>query len=97
MSGRNSEVGGGGGGGRDGFGNGSCTPGSTSTSHGHHHHHSHMLSPLDGGASGPTSISSSQKAEKKTFYSRIPPLGRSGSGSDKKSSIISNSTSSTIK
>ncbi|ODM95401.1 DCN1-like protein 3 [Orchesella cincta] len=89
MSGKNSE---GGGNGRDGFGNGSCTPGSASTPH---HNHHLMISSLDGAASGPTSVSGSQKAEKKTFYSRIPPLGRSGS--DKKSSIISNNTSSSIK
>lgn len=60
--------------------NGSRTPGSSSN----------RIITVDSGANGPNS----QKAEKKTFYSRIPPLGRSGS-TDKKSSasaIISNAS-----
>jgi len=62
-------------GGTESSSNGSRTPGGSS---------GHRIISLESSCGG----TSSQKTEKKTFYSRIPPLGRSGS-TDRKSSTIS--------
>jgi hypothetical protein len=66
--------------------NGSRTPGGSSAGH--------RIISLD---SGTGSVGSSQKTEKKTFYSRIPPLGRSGSTDRKSTTANISSSNATIK